>query len=204
LSPILYIKSMLSIDYIILYCSMVIWLFPPMKNRGTEYFAYFLLLAIADPVNVLTSYLIHIQRNFLSLMFGFFFAASLVKSKKTQYAFLALSFLLPVGLYVMKMSPMVSFYISTSMQVVIVFIVAMRIVMYLKQNYSLNIFLCILMIYVSITVLMRIAVIVNLHQGSISFVLGGAIQILFGLAFIFININTKNFKLVKEPAEEIS
>jgi hypothetical protein len=182
---------------------MIIWLFPPIKNRGTEYFNYFLFLALADPVVLLLRHLFHIPFNVFHLMFGFFLALSFIKDKKTQIIVLILSLLMPVSMYIIKILPIYYALLSAIIQVIIAFVVSMRIVLYLKQSYSLNLFLCLLMFYMSITVIMRIAVLVNLDLGAISFNLGAATQILFGIAFIFININTKNFKLIKEQTENI-
>jgi hypothetical protein len=66
------------------------------------------------------------------------------------------------------------------------------------QTKTLNMFLVLLLAYLTITVFRKVALILNPDLGAISFYLGGIFQMLFGLVFIFVNIDTKSFKLVKE------
>lgn len=192
----------MTLTNIIIYSSILIWCFPPFRQWKTKYFTYFLLLAVCDPLKLLTRDLFHIQYNLLNVMFAFFFVASLIEEKKIQAAMLALSLLLPVAIHIMKLSQMFSFYISTFIHVVMVLIVAAHIMFHLKQSYFLNLFLCMLMFYLLMSVFMRAALIADLKLGAVSYYLGGAIQILFGIAFIFINIKTKNFKLAKESNQQ--
>ena len=63
---------------------------------------------------------------------------------------------------------------------------------------SINVFLIALLVYESVTIFKKFAYAIDPNLGPISFYFGTAIQILFGIAFSFININTKNFMLIKE------
>jgi hypothetical protein len=187
---------------IILFVSMLVWAIPPFKQRKTKYFSYFLLLAVCDPLTFIVGYLFRIQYNFLNMMFLFFFIASLIEKKIIQKLMLALSLLFPVAVYVNRTPPVFSLYLSTFVHIIMVLIVVTQIMFHLKQRGYLNLFLCMLMFYMLISVTMRMTLIANLKIGTVSYYLGGAFQILFGIAFMLINVNTKNYKLVEEKSRQ--
>jgi hypothetical protein len=158
-------------------------------------------LAIDDPVKEMAVQLFHVQRNVISLMFGFFLLASMIKDKKTQIIIFALSFIFPVCIHAFQVNVWSSTYINLVIQIIVAAIIVTRIAAYLEKSHSINVFLCILLAYISVPVFKRIALIVNPDIGAISLWLGGIIQILFGIAFVFININTASFRIIKERAD---
>jgi hypothetical protein len=65
----------------------------------------------------------------------------------------------------------------------------------LIKKKTINLFLILLIFCEIVTVFKLIAFVLSLSKGGISFYLGTAIQIVFGILFSFININTKEFRL---------
>ena len=183
---------------IVLFASMFFWLFPPIKNRGTIYFNFFLLLAISDPVKILFGLLFRYQNSSVSLMLAFLTIAVLIENKKMQITTLVLSLILPAGMLVSKIPPTGYLYVSVPISFIIIVIISIRITRYLAQNKTVNLFMCLLLVYVSITAFKKLALLFNPETGEVSFLIGGAFQILFAVAFTIVNANTKNFKLIKE------
>lgn len=186
------------ISKIIVYVSMFFWLFPPFKNRKTDYFIYFLLLAIADPIRLLFRYVFNYQDSSFSLVIVILLVVALLKNKKAQIILMTLSLLISASMLLLKAPPICYFYISTISSITIFFIIIMRFAVYLTQNNAINLFLCTLLFYVSITVFRKLSVIFNLELGAINYTIGLIYQVLFAIAFTFINYNTKDFKLIKE------
>jgi len=87
--------------------------------------------------------------------------------------------------------------IAILMQFIIMCIVIVRMTEQFMHNNTINLFMILLIINQAIIILKRLAVVMDPDLGVISFYLGGAILIFFGIAFSFINIHTKNFKLIK-------
>ncbi|KAF0140424.1 MAG: hypothetical protein FD122_2439 [Stygiobacter sp.] len=59
-------------------------------------------------------------------------------------------------------------------------------------------FLIMLVFYQLISLLKYVAILLDLYKGGISFYLATFSQILLGIGFLFVNINTKNFPIKVE------
>ena len=177
---------------------MFFWLFPPIKNRKTEYFAYFLILAFADPVKFLFTYMFGYQNSSISLIIATLLVVSLLKNTKIQIALIGLSLFLPVCMVILKAPPMCYFYFSILASFSLLLIAAMQITQFLLQNRSINLFLVLLLLYISITFFRKLAVLIDPDLGVLSYTIGLAFQMFFAIAFTFININTKNYRLIKD------
>jgi hypothetical protein len=66
--------------------------------------------------------------------------------------------------------------------------------LYIKTQYV-NLFLILLLLDASTTSFKLLAVVLNFNQGVISYHIGAFVQLFFGVAFWFVNINTKNIKI---------
>ena len=183
----------MDIYYTIFYSSCFIWLFPPIKQRKTEYFIFFLILALADPIgmglhrlfslstvlytlivlNALISSLLLPRDRIFSLSLGtivVLFVVIYAPNRETQYVLICLFLLIIITLLAIK------------------FLKRMR-----KSGF--NLFLSLLIFYNIVSFFRMLALVLSVKQGAISFIMGYAFQIVFGIIFTFINIKTKNFKL---------
>lgn len=77
-------------------------------------------------------------------------------------------------------------------------IVSIHFIQNLISKKAVNLFLSLLLFYITITIFKRIAIILDPSMGAVSYFLGGAFQILFGIGFIFVDINTKSFPIIKD------
>ncbi len=121
-----------------------------------------------------------------------------MKSKKFQITGMVLSLFLPIAMVALKTHQNVYFYLDILIYIIIAFVIVSQITLLLSQNGAINLFLCALLFYITISIFRKMVLAIDPSLGAINYMLGGAFQILFGIGFAFININTKNFKLVQE------
>lgn len=95
----------MTIPEILLSCSIAVWLFPPLKHRNTEYFLYFLILALSDPVKLILLKTIHTPNHVFSIMFGILLVAVLLKKTNKRIVFLILSLVLPPAMFLLNAPP---------------------------------------------------------------------------------------------------
>lgn len=195
--------NLMTVSAIILFLSLIVWLLPPFKSVNTRYFYFFFVLGVIDPIRVFAGMLFHYNSPFLTILATGLLVITLLDFRKQQYIVAAFSAALAVIYYSVATPVNYIMFCTILFNLGIILIISVRIINHLKENKSLNLFLVLLLSYELITVFRKTAILLDLQKGAISFMLGGAIQILFGIAFIFINVNTKSFKLVKEKAGEI-
>jgi hypothetical protein len=187
----------------ILYTSMVIWFCVLFKQFRTEYFYLFLILALSDPVKLLLFYTLRISPAkvmpvvYLLILFTFI-------HKRYFYICLiiCLSYLVLLIELVFKKDALMN--ISFALQILIAFILLYQILRNMSENKSINLFRIVLLTYLFINVLKYLAIALNYEQGVLSFYLGSFCQIAFGIAFIFINVNTKDFFLPNTSKENVA
>lgn len=186
----------MNIAVVIVLLSMFIWLFPPIKQYKTKFFLFFLFYALADPIAISSVYFFKISGQRFYPIFLFLVLFSLFEKTKVK----------TVGVIIIAI---VFFYLSQFLsqdQLIIVdiiihfFILLMISYMFTKHiidEGSVNLFLILLITYELIALLKNFAVIVDFQQGLYQFYVSTLIQIIFGISFIFININTKSFQILQ-------
>lgn len=185
----------MTIFYIIAYTSMILWIIPPFKQYKTEYFFYFLILALADPVWMISLKVFHLLLNGRSLVLGLLLLSSLittVKLKRIMYLASLIIFILSISFSFDKNLYMYSAFV---LHIIILGKIILNLLNRIFYSQSLNLFLFLLIFYESISIFKHLAVITNNQTGPISWWVGGMIQLLFAVPFAFININTKEFPI---------
>ena len=186
----------MSVPYIIIYLSNVIWLPIPFRQLRTDFFSFFLFYAILSALSLFDIvFLIHPA--YIYFGFGFFLIISLYNFKKTsRYIFflssiLAISVVLPFFISVETITLILILQHS-----IIFFIILKRTIIYSINQGKLNLFHFILLLF-EISVVMRFFVVVgNLKTGIIFFYLTAAFSILIGIFFLFYNVkNSPEFSM---------
>jgi hypothetical protein len=191
----------MTLSYVIFVLSIIVWLLPPFKSVNTRYFYFFVVLGVTDPIRFAIVLLFHYNPPLISILLSGLYVITLLDSRKQQYFVAAFTAVLMVIYYAAAIPIDRVKYFTILFNLGIILIISVRIIDHLKETKSLNLFLALFLAYELITVFRVIAILVNPRLGTVSYMLGGAIQILFGIAFVFININTKSFKLVNERTE---
>jgi len=192
----------MNIYYIIAYISIFIWLFPPIRQYKTEYFYFFLILALTDVVVFLLIKLIKLfptNPQTIYLFSAVLLILSLVKLDKIKAAFL---FCL-VGIIIFicnKYDAKLMLVLYALINFAILLIILYKFIQYLMNNNSISIFFVFLISYELSLVLKNIVAFTDLLQGVTLFSITTLFEIAFGIIFTFVNVNTKVYKL---PVKDI-
>lgn len=185
----------MNFPFIIVILSILIWIFPPFKQYKSDFFYFFLILALSDPFGIIALYLLSINPQLLSSAFAFLLISSLVSQLKHRYFFVILSILSAVIFlsFSLPRNILIITLIGTHLTIVLILIYSM--IKYIQEAKAINLFLILLVTYEFISVIKLIAGFLSYEQGAISFYLATVTQIIFGIIFSFISIKTKDFPL---------
>lgn len=176
--------------------SILAWIYPPFKHYKSEFFYFFLILALSDPFKLIALYLLSVNPQVLSLAVAFLLISSLVSYRKQRYIIIILSILSTAVFlsYSLHRNIIISSLIGTHLIVVLILVVFM--IKYIEKIKAINLFLILLITYELISTIKYIAALLSYEQGVISFYLATATQMFFGIIFSFISIKTKNFHII--------
>jgi hypothetical protein len=186
--------------YLIFTVSIIVWLLPPFKQKGTEYFFFFFVMAFSDPLAIGLCYL-HLfnpQQFYVILELLLIFALNKNTNRNRISVLTAtVAYLLIYKLMTTKGVYLVSVFLLT----IILLIIIYRFMLYVQTKKCMNLFYILLILYQVTLVVKFIALIVDIDFGLVQFYLTSIIEIAFGIIFIFVNIRTKDFRLFKESKE---
>ncbi len=185
------------IPYIVVFISLIVWFLPIFKQYKTEYFLFFLILGINEPTYALFRILHLFKPEYINITFSVILVYSLVKRNKKNALILISTLLL---MYVVVWHyPDINKIFNALIHVVIIFIVLNNLFQQINLKYELNLFLVIFVSYELTGIMKFIVAYTDAVNGMVLFYLTSFLQIIYGILFSFINVNTKVFKLrVKE------
>ncbi len=183
----------MNIHYIVFYISCLIWILPLFKQKYTPYFGYFLVLALSDPVGMVLYTLVKFHTTYYSLL-SIVIQLGFLLQQRNRINSLVLGVLSTILILLFFHERMQLYYCASIVFILIILTLSLELYKYIKKN-EINIFLSLLIFYNVINLFKVLALALSFEQGAISFSMGYSIQILFGISFFFVNINTRNFKL---------
>ena len=183
---------------ILLTISIILWVLPLFKQYKTEYFLFFLILSLTDPVKTTLGLLFHLISNRFSWVVALLLLSSLIKNLKLRKILLWVS----LGAFVISISFKLDSNIMLKIALAIHIIILSKIIEIffnrILSSQSLNLFLSLLLFYELIYVFKYLAAVLSLESGSVSWIIGSVSQFIFAILFAFININTKEFSLKRK------
>ena len=188
------------IPYILLFTSILIWLFPPFRQYKTEYFLFFLILALADPVIYLLLKTLSFQVTRTNLIITFFMILSLIDSNKLKKGWIFILLLLLVLLTAAIKLPLKEVYqIKIILSCIILFFILKDSLLYLNEHQTINLFYLIFILYEITIIIKFIYTASRTHTGTIYFYTTGFFEIFIGIFFCFYNMkNSPEYRLIKE------
>lgn len=187
------------------YFSIIIWFLPPLRQRNTKYFTFFLILALADPVTIILMYATKIYSIKISLIITYILIVSVLQHKNNlKHLSVLLSIL--VLLFVVDIYFTINeiFLVKVFLSSALVFIFLKETILYLNKDLKINLFLLILTFYEITIVTKFIIYITQLNLGVIYFYITTAFEIFIGIFFIIYNVNNSpNLRLFRENLEDI-
>jgi hypothetical protein len=187
------------IPYILLFTSILIWLFPPFRQYKTQYFLFFLILALADPVIfiLLKTLSFHVIRT--NLIITFFMILSLIDRNKLKKGWIFVLLLLLVLLAVAIKFPIKEIYpIKIILSCIILFFILRDSLLYLNKHHTINLFYLVFILYEITIIIKFIYTASRTHTGTIYFYTTGFFEIFIGIFFCFYNKkNSPEYRLIK-------
>ena len=175
------------IAYVVGLISDIVWLLVPFRQFRTNYFYFFLVMAVISAFFIIDNVLlIHPAKVYLGQ--GLFLIVSLYNFRKIPYyipvllIILIISIILPMVLSVESIVP-----ILLVEHIIIFIIILKKTILYSYHFKKLNVFHFVLLLF-GITAITRfIVVLKNLRTGVIFFYITAAFGILIGIFFLFYN-----------------
>lgn len=186
----------MTIEWSIIYLSMIIWLFPPLRNLGTRYFFFFFILAVEDPLSVFVLSEFHFRHNMLFPLFSLFLLYSLVNKKNKRILLIVAVIYLSYMVLSADTNSQLGFFLNSFLHVIIFVTFISDFLSYFDENNSANLFLIFLVCYEFISVSKNILWILDLSKGKVIFFVSVIIQIMLGITFTIWNVNNSpKFKI---------
>ena len=177
-----------------IFLSIFVWLFPPIKQYKTKYFLFFIIMAGAGTGATVLGKLTGTKANTFYPAIYLFLLYALSVHKHRQFILAAAVVSIMVFL-VIKPGDTWLMGIPMVINIAMLIIVLSRIVADLTERQELNLFKTLLFVYIAIDTVKLFDYAVMVTPGYRYYMLGVAAQIPFGIAFCFVNVNTKIFKL---------
>lgn len=183
----------MTLPNIFLMLSIVVWALPPFRHLKTEYFVCFLIFAIADPI-AFSFVALHIAKpQFIMPTIELFLLFSLMQ--KNERNFIVILAAIIILNYTIWLFPKSVFLVSAFIHIAIVLEILSKFLMQIYNQNKINLFLILFTAYELSNSIKYFVVYADITIGSFYFVLTSLSQIIFGIIFIFININTKSFRI---------
>lgn len=176
---------------------MLVWALALFKQYRTNYFNYFLLNALSDPITRLLYLGFHLWPLSFYPTFIVLKNFSLTNRFKLPLILTACLLVLPTSLF-LGSNIFWLYLLCLFLTLLIFFTLVNKLIEHINQTRSFSLFLIMLIFYQLISLIKYAAILLDLYKGSISFYLAGFSQIFLGICFIFVNINTKNFPIKME------
>jgi hypothetical protein len=185
--------------WIIIGISTIIWILPLFKQYRTEYFYFFLVLSLSDVVVIPVSILFYITPQIIYPILGAFLVLSLLEINRIKIALLFLITGLTIFLC-WKFNIRLLHILYSLYNFAILLIILYQFMQHLLAKNVVSIFFVFLIAYEFSLVLKNIVIFTNLVEGAALFYVTTTFEIIFGIIFAFVNVNTKVYKL---PVKDI-
>lgn len=178
---------------------MLVWALAAIKQYKTSYFNFFLINAVMDPISRILYLGFNLWPISLYPTFILLKNFSLTKRYKSM-------FIVPTSIIILSISHLLDgntfwLYSLCLILTLLIFITLVnKLIEHINQTRSFSLFLIMLIFYQLISLIKYASILLDLYRGSISFYLATFSQILLGIGFIFVNINTKNFPIKVEKS----
>ncbi len=178
----------MNLEILLFFISILIWFCPPFRQRKTEYFVFFLILAVADPINALINLISSIKTIQVSLIITFCLILSLIDrnwiKKNLIIIIIALlmlltsAFTLPVkGIHAIKIL----------LSIIVLSIILKNALLYFNKTQTINLFFLVFILYELTIIIKYIYGASGTKTGIIYFYITSIFEFFIGLFFVLYN-----------------
>jgi len=179
--------NIIQLSKILFYTSIIVWLFPPVRNFKRKYFLYFVFLAISDPISLLLRK-VGLHSRYISIIFIIFCFCYLIsvldKNEIKRYKYLLI--------FVVLFTLLLNFIVNKQDIVLLTFIIIHWIIFliffkhfstFLINERIISVFYIVLLFY-ELTIITKFLIILfNAEYATAFFIITSIFQIAFGLFF---------------------
>ena len=179
----------MSLQFIIVYLSILFWIFPAIRQYKTEMFWYFLVLALSDPIGlILIAFRTNNPHTTLIISFILLFVViwSLLKKSSTKAVLFVVSTLFIVSFFVPRIF---STYLALLFHIIIIFYFIQRSLSFITRTNKVNIFHLFLLLEEISIVLKVLAVLNGAKMGITFFLVTNLFEILIAIFFTIFKEN---------------
>ena len=190
----------MKIEILLFFISILVWFCPPFRQRKTEYFLFFLILAVADPINVLINIITSIKTIQVSVIITYALVISLIERnwvKKNSLIIILTLFLLLAAAFTLPIE--VIYAIKILLSIIVLFIILKKALLYFNKTQTINLFFLVFILYEITIIIKYIYGASGTKTGIIYFYIISFFEFFIGLFFVLYNKeNSPKFKLIKE------
>lgn len=179
-----------------------VWLFPVFKQYRTKYFYFFLVPALAGPIMLMTSVVLKLFIPNMLYPAYYIFLLSAISEREKKYYLAAIAALLAIIFPIIHPSNLWLFGISLIVVIPVLVTFIRELTEIIMNKKQLNLFLMLIIIYLLIDLTKLVDVFVSINDGVLFYYMGVISQMFFGIAFCFVNIDTKNFNVHVKALDE--
>ena len=178
----------MSVALIIIYLSVIVWLFPPFRQYKGNYFFYFLVLSLSDPTSLFLVSQFKVPNNIIHSVSGYGLILSLIVISKTFKTNVKLTVSVSIIFIFCLMYIENSLYIMLIEHVIILVIFIKRAIIPVFLDRIINLFYCALLLY-EMSIVLNLALLVG--GGSILYLIHYVTLFFQILIAIFFTIYTE-------------
>jgi len=185
--------SFLHLSQILFFISIVLWLIPPIKQYKTDYFLFFLILAVMDPISLLYKIIF-----IANIPFGFYLFANFLlflslmefnSIKKNLFIIIASGILFLLIIIFANFTTNQNLIILTAIQFLILAVVLKKFIVNFALNKYISIFQLVLIFYLLTVITKFLNLLTSFADATAFFIITSIAQIIFGLYFSIIREN---------------
>lgn len=178
--------NFLNISILLFYLTIVVWLFPPIRQFKTNLFVFFLILAILDPINLAFGYIFKVPIPGLFWVLSVYFLLLaivgrevMMQNKVVLIVLLCICFVPTV----LGLELMINFSIMVFLYLIIFVFRLKELILTYVHNKVVNIFHIILLFYLLTLILKVLGIILGFANATAYFFITSIFQSIFGFYF---------------------
>lgn len=177
---------------IIMYISIVVWLFPPIKHFKQNLFYFFLVLALTDPIALLLGKYLRFPPYLFYNFSAIITLYTVSNFSKPTKRFIIFYVILLIVAYLASHSPSkYTFYYIIFIHFIILLKFLKRTLLFIVDNNFLNIFHMVLILYETTIILKMLSVVENFSSGVYYYAITNVFQIIIAIFFTIFKENDK-------------
>lgn len=195
----------MSIVSIIKFISIVVWIFPAIRQYKNRYFYFFLILASLDFIMIVFRAINHSGSNLPIIFFICLMIVSLVQKDKIKQVLL---WIVPIYIIVSIAALYLNdryfeLYVSMILTIVIFYIFVRTFFNHAIIHQEINLFLLMLVFYMALNIFKKLNILIAAYEGAFFYYSTYAFQLLIGIFFSIYSFNNPKLNIKIASKKEI-